>query len=440
MINLRKFIERCDLIIFGALCGMIWFVPISSAGVEWMFGICLITFLTKRCLCYRQELADTKTSKLIFSRKNFLSALSYLKPVGNPLNKPIFVLVLVALLSAIFGVRPYVSIPAIITKLLQDTFTAFFIVETVNSSKRLKIILGFFLASIFMINIDGMYQYVTQTDFMRGRVMTDGRLSSAFRHPNDFASYLIVVIPILISLSVVQFLNLKDMKMGFVKFEGFFNSVKFLTICFILAIVSTISLGLTYSRAGWLACGLCLFFLVYKRPKLLAVYCALGILFLGIFTVKMVHERTTNIGGSYKNALFNVSDRDNNWREALGMIKKNPVFGVGLNNYTLVATLEKFRRPEYPHNCYLQITAEMGIVGLIAFIWVLWTLYKVSLIYLRQLKDSLNYHLLLGAMVGLGAFLVQSFFDTNFYSTQLSALMWLTVGLILAIPKIELKN
>ena len=82
----------------------------------------------------------------------------------------------------------------------------------------------------------------------------------------------------------------------------------------------------------------------------------------------------------------------------------------------------------------------MGVTGLLTFCWVFWVLFKQGLGFLKQLKEHLTYHLQLGALVGLGGFLIQSFFDTNFYSTQLSSLMWLTIGMILAVPKIELKK
>ncbi|MGE0268337.1 MAG: O-antigen ligase family protein [Candidatus Omnitrophota bacterium] len=444
MIDWQKYIDRCDLTIFCALCGMIWFIPISAALVEWMFGICLIAFLIKRSLSYRQQYAQTdSTNQSPRGGQSLKSVLKYLKPADNHLNKPLFLFVLAAVLSAVFGIRPSVSFQSIVFKVLQNLFTAFFFVEAVNSRKRLKIFLGIFLASIMLININGIYQYIVREDFIRHRVVTDGRVLSSFRHPNDFASYLTVVIPVLFSLSVIQFLNLKVKRDVFLEREdssGFFSSPYFLGICFFLLCMSVISLGLTFSRGGWLACGLALFCLVYKRPKLLILYLVLGLLFGGIFVVKMVNERTTNIGGSYKSVFFNTSDRGSNWSEALSIIKERPVFGVGLNNYTRVAFLEKFRRPEYPHNCYLQIAAEMGLVGLLSFFWVFWSLFKAGGNHLKQLKEYLSYHLHLGVMAGLGAFLIQSFFDTNFYSTQLTSYMWLTIGVMLAIPKIELKN
>lgn len=444
MTDLQKYIDRCDLTIFGALCGMIWFIPISAALVEWMFGICLIAYLVKRCLSYRQELAGMDPSRKPSTLSRRLQiVLKHLKPVENGLNWPLLFFVGAAILSAVFGICPSVSFQSIVFKVLQNVFTAFFFIEAVNTRKRLKVFIGIFLGSLTLINLNGIYQYINHVGFVRNRELMDGRVLSSFRHPNDFAAYLTIAIPIVFSLSVIQFLNSSGNRDAFLEREdqsGFFSSKYFIWLSLVLLIISLISLGLTYSRGGWLACGLSLFFLVFKRPKLLVSYLVLGALFMGIFVVKMVNERSTNIGGSYKNVFFNTSDRGNNWREAMDVIKEKPLFGVGLNNYTRVAFLKNFRRPEYPHNCYLQIAAEMGMTGLLTFGWVLWVLFKQGLGFLKQLREHLTYHLQLGALVGLGGFLIQSFFDTNFYSTQLSSLMWLTIGLILAVPKIELKK
>lgn len=442
MTDHRKNIDRCDLTMFYSLCGMVWFIPISAALVEWMFGICLIAFLIKRSLSYRLELAGMEQPPSTF-KDSLYFALKYLKPVDNILNKPLLIFVVAAVLSAIFGIRPSVSFQSIVFKVLQNIFTSFFFIEVVTSRKRLKIFLWIFLASVLLININGVFQSLVGQDFIRNRTLIDGRIVSSFRHPNDFAAYLTIVIPVLFSLSVIQFLNSRIKRDAFLEQEdqsGVFGSGYFVGAMFILLIISAISLGLTFSRGGWLACGISLFFLVYKRPRSLMLYLVCGALFLGIFVVKMVHERETNIGGSYRNVFFNTSDRANNWREAMTVVKERPLFGVGLNNYTRITFLRNFHRTEYPHNCYLQIAVEMGLIGLISFSWVFWVLFKEGLDRLKQLKERLNYHLLLGAMVGLGGFLIQSFFDTNFYSTQLSSLMWLTVGLIVTIPKIELRN
>ena len=83
------------------------------------------------------------------------------------------------------------------------------------------------------------------------------------------------------------------------------------------------------------------------------------------------------------------------------------------------------------------MAVEIGIVGLLSFLWIVLTIFRKSLKVLNTMRDHFLRFLLLGVLAGYGGFLVHSFFDTNFYSVQLASLMWLLMGLIIAIPKIE---
>jgi O-antigen ligase len=71
------------------------------------------------------------------------------------------------------------------------------------------------------------------------------------------------------------------------------------------------------------------------------------------------------------------------------MIKANPVVGVGLNNATQVvhryAPLAALTLNQWgaawifiPHNQFLLVTAETGIPGLLAFIWMLWSSLRAA--------------------------------------------------------------
>ena len=76
----------------------------------------------------------------------------------------------------------------------------------------------------------------------------------------------------------------------------------------------------------------------------------------------------------------------------------------------------------YAHNCYLQMTAETGLLGLGCFLWMVYVLLRHGLNYCKQIKDLWPLTFLQGAVSGLFGFLVQSFFDNTFYTVQLSVL------------------
>ena len=115
------------------------------------------------------------------------------------------------------------------------------------------------------------------------------------------------------------------------------------------------------------------------------------------------------------------------WSEATRIIEVHPILGSGLNTYAKMAT-----QFGYAHNCYLQMAAEIGILGLIVFLVMLGFLYGGAVQALPYIRDPFIVAVTTGAMAGLFGFLTQSFLDTTFYSVQLSNLMWIFMGLIVA--------
>lgn len=95
---------------------------------------------------------------------------------------------------------------------------------------------------------------------------------------------------------------------------------------------------------------------------------------------------------------------------AINMIKENPFLGVGLNNYTLVdqnfdPTSEKVTSHfPYPvHNTFLQLGAEIGIPGFLAFICFLLLVYWQNFRFIFEGND-LEHQIAIGIFAGtLGA-------------------------------------
>ena len=128
------------------------------------------------------------------------------------------------------------------------------------------------------------------------------------------------------------------------------------------------------------------------------------------------------------------------WKDAIRIIMHRPILGYGLNTYTLLIRQNYTYQAFYPHNCYLQLTAELGVVGLLAFGWMIWNIFKTVLTFIRLSQDRFLSSLALGTLSGFFGFLVHSAFDTQFYTVQLSSFMWLIMGMLAAFPKIGMKK
>jgi O-antigen ligase len=441
----------CDRIMFGAFCGFIYFVPISIVLVEYSFGFAFLPYVVKRAVLLKERLKQSQCPPL-FSFSFLKTFLNSFAPVASPLNRPIMIFVLINFLSVLTSTHPILSIKGFVFKLLESVFFYFVFLESVNSKKRIKIFFGFFMASAFLISINGVVQFFAGQGFIFNHLF-EGRMSSTFRHPNDFGSYLIIVsiltLVLLLSKGCPRLLGYRRQETGpwpqhvlpVLLFAGLF-------------ILSVTCLGLTYSRGAWLGFFVGLLFLGIRDIKLLPVAGLVIFLFYIAFSPTLLEFRKSSL--IYDNVRFSDVEKSGEsssamegsmggsgrrmyWEEAVSIIKKFPLLGSGINTYSVVARDYKIAWGGYPHNCYLHMAAEIGLPGLLAFLWILLNLFVKTAGYLRRnaSADLFLTAVLAGGFAGTGGFLVHSGVDTNFYSLQLGNFMWVIFGLLMAIQKID---
>lgn len=63
-----------------------------------------------------------------------------------------------------------------------------------------------------------------------------------------------------------------------------------------------------------------------------------------------------------------ASGREDLWYEALEMTKENPLFGAGLSGFEAEGITKKDSVLKYPHNIFLEVLCETGIVGFLLFL------------------------------------------------------------------------
>ena len=313
-----------------------------------------------------------------------------------------------------------------------EWFIVYFLMLEVFRTKRQIYLFIFILIFTSIATLfDGLVQYyITQKDFFLGHIISvGGRPTAAFKTSNGLGSYLSVLIPI---LGVLWF-SLSE------KFW-----LKILT--FTVFLVSLWVLVLTFSRGAWIGmimgCALGGLIVLFhkKKSNLIISFSFLFIGFVCLVTFFFMLAQSSYSSLLIRNAT--VSWRMDIWLTGIEMIKDRPLFGHGIN--TFMTLFEQYRldsgsNPTYAHNCFIQLAVEVGLVGLIGFLFIIIKLFQYFLCHFEIMlsNDQNAAYLAVGIFSGISAFIVHSLFDTNLYSLQLSAYLWCMIGLLMALLKID---
>ena len=445
--------QRFNRIVVFFYCLLILSLPISIALVESLAGFVIFFFAVKRIVLCVQEIKAKKKRNVCA----IIWSIFYLE--NNHLHRLIGIFIVCVFVSAVLSQFPAQSFIAFVAKLLEGYALYFSFVDCVKTKRHLKDCVSVCVLAVLLMVIDGLAQFVWHMDFLRQLPLQDHRVSATLRHANDFGAYLIVFIPLIFGLLALSLRRgaffVQQWGRDFLGAEWFSRGV--FGVTFVLMIVC---LGLTFSRGSWVAFWFSMIIFVVILRKYFISALVVSLVFLVIFLPFLMKFRdvsfttdSVNLTRDYGSIArtpeslnkltqlerdrvalvhrFNLGmGRFGFWEEAVSLIEKHPVFGSGLNTYSKSTNA-------YAHNCYLQMAAEIGIVGLLAFLAMIAVLFWQSLRSWATLKDPYWETLLAGSLAGFAGFLFQSAFDTTLYSVQLGNLMWIMMGLIVAISRIS---
>ena len=195
-----------------------------------------------------------------------------------------------------------------------------------------------------------------------------GRAFSTMGNPNNYAEFLVIFLPICFAFAISRKTKLQK------------------TVFTALLLIPFLALVFTYSRSGWLGFAVTLFvFAALYNKKLIPVIIVLGILAVP-FMPRTVLNRIMTIG--------NMNDTSSAyrifiWQGALSMLKTFWYSGVGLGPaafhdiYPLYSDLRAVSAP-HTHMLFFEVFAEMGIIGLLTFV------YFVLALLVRSCKKALG--------------------------------------------------
>jgi len=243
---------------------------------------------------------------------------------------------------------------------------------------------------------------------------------------NKLKTSLFISLSIFVTLSLGQYLLLPDMR--FLKNLGFddhyyrligpfydpnFAGAIFASLAlifvgnkkYLVSILMTVLLALTFSRASYLCfiLGLLIILVLHKKTKLLLILAILG---FSIFLAPKPFGEGVNLWRTYS-----IQSRIDSWQNGLSLFAQRPILGWGYN--TLRNSVGGRLSTD---NTFILLLATTGILGFVTFFLFLKT------VFLQQ-KNSPTLAVII-------TIIFHSFFNNSLFFIWIFAFFWVYLGLL----------
>jgi len=253
----------------------------------------------------------------------------------------------------------------------------------------------------------GLVQSLAHSPILSQRIYTSSsflRISSLFGNPNNFASWLMLTLP----MSIYLFLS---------------RSYKIKVGCIFVILIQICALLLTLSRAGILSTVLGMFLLLWisARKRFIQRKHVLILLFFSM----LIGIISLYFSGMYQTerASIDLNSRDMIWYTLWQSILNKPFLGVGFG-VSYEAILEPKGLLFAAHNTYLAILSELGIPGFILFVlvWIFPILNGRN--KLKNASTSTSLPLATSLAISV-AFIVHELFEGSLLRFGFHTLIWI---------------
>ncbi|MBE5821937.1 MAG: hypothetical protein E7311_05055 [Clostridiales bacterium] len=341
----------------------------------------------------------------------------------TPVNFSVMLFFIVYMFSAITSINVMSSIKI---ALLVGSFILFYfvIVNSFENEKQVKTVVTIFIIAGVLVSIYGIYQYIfianSTSSWVDSEMFEDlnTRVYSTFENPNVLGEYLLLVIPVAVSMFFAE--------------KGIFKKA----IAFIFVSIMMLCLALTFSRGCYLGI---LFaasvFVILLNFKFIILFFA-GILALPFVLPKAILDRFTSIGDMKDSS---TSYRVNIWKACIDMIEgcKLASLGQGKDVFNRIYPMFAYNESmaEHSHNLYLQIIIETGICGILTFVFMIYRFYQYIFNGIKNTMNFSNKVYLIGFVSAMSGFLIQSIFDNSWYNYRVVLIFWAFIGLAVSYRK-----
>lgn len=340
----------------------------------------------------------------------------------NSLNFPILLFILIAVLSILVNNSFWVSLKYFIN-LLSLFLIYFFIINNIKTKDIFSFCLIIFFITASFVSIYLLIQYYGLDPFLSDTK----RLTSTLGNRNYVSGYLALIFPIAFSFFLIE-----SKKRNKIFYET------------ILLIIYT-GIIVCHTRAIWIALFFSLLLFVYllshfkinnilkDNKKWLIILFSLFLLITLIYSTDNPLNRSSITATERAVSAFDMQGSSLRtrlliWNSTIDMIKDRPLLGSGLGTFPLhyLDYQADFlqNNPDYmqflgkaaeAHNEYLQIWAEMGIIGLLLFLLIIIIFYRTNLNTIKKIKTIEGKIVVIGLISGVTITLIHSIFSFPFH-------------------------
>ena len=350
------------------------------------------------------------------------------KWIGNPLDKPIFVLLILCFLSSVFSMHHHSSFWAMIL-LINYVVIYYLVIHTVRTRAQFRQLIYIIIGIATFLSIFGLFKWIGVNPFPWWEYpdlkYSADFLSATYGNHNHLAGYMEMTIPLVLGFFLIGF-----------------RRGKLLLLIFPTFLMLT-ALILSLSRGGWIGSFMGLVFMAialmtnrhFRNKRIISALAGgfLAVAFVVLASTPVVERIRTF---EQKKEIPNFSARATVWEGVVDMIQDHPLFGTGPGTFATVFT--QYQPPGFAcryfmaHNDYLHFTSELGLSFIAIIVWMIIALYKKGFQKLKN-PSRLVRGITVGAMSGITSILVHSIVDFNLHIPA-NALLFTVLAALVAAP------
>ncbi len=211
----------------------------------------------------------------------------------------------------------------------------------------------------------------------------------------------------------------------------------------IVSLIFAVAVGLTFVRAAWFSIVILLFYYLFQFSNKRSSIDLIIIMMVG-FMIGLALLFTSDIGRLITQRIETIADfqyvanydRIDRWVAAWLIWLDYPYFGVGWGaypdmyfDYNIYDSFSSDMRMG-AHNLYLEIMSELGVVGLLVFLFLIYTFFKKAIILQSHSKSRMIRVFLIGMQGAMITYLFHAFLNNLGPSDKISIYFWFMLGMI----------